>query len=798
MNVSAIKLLITGLLVGLAGLWPHTDALAQLKQTIRGVVTDAASETPLIGATVQTTDSLNPLGAYTDDQGRFELLDVPVGRVTLKITYVGYEPLVLPNLLLTSGKELIINVKLKEEFINTDAVEITAEQNLAKAQNELSFISARTLNMADANKYAGSLGDPSRMAQNFAGVASAGDSRNDIVIRGNSPLGLLWRFEGIDIPNPNHFTTQGSNGGPVSILNNNLLANSDFFTGAFPAEYGNASSGVFDLKLRNGNAFKHEQAIQIGFNGFEGMAEGPIGKKTGASYLLSYRYSTLALFYAMGLQFGEVRSVPRYQDLSFKINLPMGKAGTLSVFGMGGLSAIDILESELSDEKWNTENLDYNDVRMKTGMGVAGISYTNLLDDKSNLKVTLSWSADYRSLKVDSLGLDRSIHFDYGDRTLNQTQQLALQYNRKFNSRHSLRVGGFYKRLGVDMQDSVARFIGNGQYRTFPIRDLNESSYIIQGYAQWLWRATPTLSFTAGVHGYHFVLNGETVAEPRAGAVWQFAEKHSLNLGYGMHHQLQPLAIYFTMDEGGNRPNENMPSMRANHLVLGYNWTPWNDFRVKVEGYVQWLDKVPVDPFASSFSMLNVGAGFNRFPDKLDGLSSTGTGRNYGVELTVEKFFSKNYYFLLTGSLFNSEYTASNGRTYNTAFNNNYVVNLLGGYEYPLGQSGRYTLYANIRLTTAGGMRYTPFDFEASRAANATVLLEDEAWSAQTRPYFRADVTVGVRMNFKKWSQEFAFLGQNILNTQNVFTLDYNQRSGQIVERLQTGLFPIAFYKVTF
>jgi len=258
-------------------------------QTIRGTVIDKSSQSPLIGASIILMNSDPLIGTITDIDGKFRLENIPVGRQGITISYLGYNTIALPGLNLTSGKELVLTIELEENITSLSKVVITAEQRKDIAINEMATVSARSFTVEETERYAGSLGDPSRMVSNFAGVSMTNDSRNDIIIRGNSPSGLLWRLDGIEIPNPNHFGAFGTTGGPVSMLNNNLLTNSDFITSAFPAEYGNAMSGVFDLKMRHGNNEKREYVGQIGFNGFELGAEGPFKKGSRASYLANYR-----------------------------------------------------------------------------------------------------------------------------------------------------------------------------------------------------------------------------------------------------------------------------------------------------------------------------------------------------------------------------------------------------------------------------------------------------------------------------------------------------------------------------
>jgi hypothetical protein len=291
----------------------ETAVQAQARQTIRGRIVDEVDNTPLIGVNIIVVSTTDPqLGSTTDVEGNYRIENVPVGRQTLKVTYIGYEEQTVSNIVVTAGKEVVLNFGLRESISQLNEVVIVADtkEDKTATNNDLAVVSARSFNVDDTKRYAGALGDPSRMAANFAGVVGGNDSRNDIVVRGNSPTGMLWQLEGLNIPNPNHFGALVSTGGPVSMLNNNNLDKSDFMTSAFPAQYGNATAGVFDLKLRDGNNQKREFMGQVGFNGFEFGAEGPFSKTTKASYILNYRYSTLAIFQAMGIEIGTGSNTP--------------------------------------------------------------------------------------------------------------------------------------------------------------------------------------------------------------------------------------------------------------------------------------------------------------------------------------------------------------------------------------------------------------------------------------------------------------------------------------------------------
>ncbi len=252
--------------------------MAQLVQTVRGTVTDRISQAPIPGVVVVALSTDPPIVATTGADGTFRLASIPVGKLDLKLSMVGYRESVMRQLNVNSGKELVLTVGLEEEISELETVQVTAKADKNKPLNEMSAVSTRAFSVEETQKFAAAVNDPLRMATSFAGVIAPNDGNNHISIRGNSPNGLLWRMEGVEIPNPNHFANVGTSGGGISILSAQLLNNSDFSTGAFAAEYGNALSGVFDLRLRKGNNQKREYTFQAGILGIDAAAEGPFKK----------------------------------------------------------------------------------------------------------------------------------------------------------------------------------------------------------------------------------------------------------------------------------------------------------------------------------------------------------------------------------------------------------------------------------------------------------------------------------------------------------------------------------------
>jgi hypothetical protein len=769
------------------------QANADLTQNIRGKVIDLESGYPLIGANVILLGSNPVLGTVTDLNGEFALEDIPVGRHNLEISYVGYNARRVSNLLLTSGKELVLEIELEENAFAMDEVVVKAFKNKSESLNEMASISARTFSVEETERFAGSLGDPARMVANYAGVNTQSDARNDIIIRGNSPIGVLWRLEGIEIPNPNHFGALGTTGGPVSMLNNNLLSNSDFMTGAFPAEYGNATSGVFDLNMRSGNNRKTEFTGQIGFNGFEGGIEGPMfnsGSGQKASYLVNYRYSTLDLVNKIGLNAGTGTATPEFQDASYIIDIPGTRIGRFKIIGLWGISDINI-EPDTVNNLYGTPGMI---TKFGSAVNMIGATHTYFFTEKVSMNSTISYQRIRSTTKIDSLKYATQLRTPI-IRNLQQENKLSVstRLNYKINKRNNASIGLIYDQIAADFNDSIRLPEYNNEFVTST--DVDETVSLIRGFAQHQYKINKSLTAYGGVYFQYFDLNKETAVEPRLGLNAKLGNKSTLSFGFGMHSQIQPRVVYFHQDSTGvERTNLDVKFTRSNHYIVGYDYSINENFRIKAETYYQNLYNVPVKEDFVEFSMINAGA-FFAIPRE-DNLVNEGKGRNYGVELTVEKFLSDGYYFLFTTSIFNSEYTDYNGNWKSTAFNGNYVFNLLGGYERKLSEMLRLTF--DVKTVLAGGRRYIPIDYDESFRQQEEIRIWDNAYKDKYPDYFRVDLRIGVKMNMKRFSQEWGVDLQNLTNHQSLFMEGVDLENGSRYSVNQQEFLPMVLYRIQF
>ena len=785
----------------------HTFAQT-ITQTIRGQVQDADAEFPLIGATVIVMDSEPLIASTTDMDGQFKLDAVPVGRQNIEIRYLGYETGYLSNIVVTSGKELVLTIDLQESTQNLQEVVVTATNEKQAPLNEMASVSARSFSVEETQRYAAVLLDPARMAQNYAGVTSSGDDlSNEIVIRGNSPSYVQWRIEGIQVPGPNHFSSKGSSGGGISMLSSSMLANSDFYTGAFPAEIGNVLAGGFDLRFRNGNNEQREYALMLGAIGTEASLEGPFGNSK-ASYLVNYRYSTLKLLDGVGLSPVDIGDTDLdFQDLSFKFNFPTQKAGVFSLFGLGGITrAGDVAVRDR--EKWQ----DLDDIwtfNEDGNYGLLGLSHRILMpnqraylrtvigltyDQYKYFDAFLDYPNDYAEIADEAI--------DLVDRQL----RISTTYNHKFNAHHTIRTGFIYGDLGYDFkyEERDLDYQGDFVYTysdPMTILASDGRTALWQAFAQWKYRINDFWTLNTGLHGMLLTLNDQTSIEPRASLAYQINPKQSIAISAGLHSQMEHLINYLLLrtraDGTSYQPNIDLPLTKAAHFVLGYDHSFTSNFHLKLETYYQHLFDIPVDEENPRGSILNAQDVF----DVLFGstvLEGTGKGRNIGIDLTLEKFYSDGYYAMLTGSLFDSQFEITPGEWLNTRYNSGFNLTVLGGKEYQVGQTKQNALAFNGKILIAGGNRYDEIDWDRSLVQQRVVITEDGIYKEQVSPYFRLDFSTKYSINMPKATHSIMLEIQNILNRENVFNVRYDIGNRRLIETFQTGLIPNLNYRIEF
>lgn len=752
-------------------------------QTLRGVVNDRASGHPIPYATIQLTD-IPGLGMMCDSLGRFALPKVPVGRHSVQASFMGYESVTVREILVTSAKEVYLEIALQESVNELSEVVVRAH-NRNEAMNKMAVAGARMLSVEEASRYAGGFDDPARLVASFAGVTPS-VSNNGISIHGNAPHLLQWRLEDVEIPNPNHFADIATLGGGIlSSLSAQVLGNSDFFTGAFPAEYGNAVSGVFDMKLRNGNNQRNENTFQVGIMGIDFASEGPLSKKHKASYIFNYRYSTTGL---LNVDLGGKMD---YQDLNFKLNFPTRHAGTFAVWGT---ALLDKYKSSLekNPDKWDYLE-DAGQGRSTQYMAAGGVTHRYFFNENTLLKTTLAGT--YSDQEAIQTTYDREFNplpnIDQNSRSTNLI--LTSSLNRKVNNRFTNKTGLTFTQMFYNMNLELAPFIDQ-PLETISKGDGNTS--LISAYNSSAWGINDKLSLNFGLHGQLLTLNNRWTLEPRASLKWQTNTRTSFALAYGMYSRMEKMDVYFvkTQSTGDRSVNKNLDFTKAHYLMLSFAYKVSENTSLKVEPYIQFLYDVPVMR-DSSFSVLNRDEFFVE-----NALVNKGRGRNFGVDFTWERALNKGLYYMITASLFDSRYCGGDGVWHNTRFNRKYVLNGLIGKEWMLGRNKQNILSVNLKLTLQGGERYAPIDVEATMNHPDKEVQYDEmrAYSIQRSPMLIGNYTVSYRINKQRVSHEFSVKGLNFTGSKEFIQHLYNIKTGKIeVSEQKTGLTNIS-YKIEF
>lgn len=768
----------------------------EITQTIRGTVIDIDSKSPIIGATISVYEKGNILGTTSDINGDFRMDDLSLGRHQLEISYLGYKTLTMTGIMLDSGKELVLDIELEESIIQLETVEISATSAMDKSKplNNFATVSSRTFSVEETSRYAAASFDPARMALNFAGVSTGAsdDLFNEIIIRGNTPGGVLWRLEGIEIPNPNHFADVGNSGGAISMLSSSTLTNSDFYTGAFPSEFGNATSGVFDLKMRNGNNEKRESSFMFGALGVELSTEGPLSRASKSSYLVNYRYSTLALLQASGINpAGEI--LPTYQDLSFKLNFPTKKMGTFSIFGLGGNNlAADNPAEDPAEWEFDSDRRGFEE---NGTMGVVGLSHTVLLSPNSYLKTVAINSVEKQNEISFRLRDDFSKENTYSDEIKQLNHRVSMMYSKKVNAKNSMRLGAIYSHKKFNFKMDFIDSLGSPLLNRF---NNTSATGLVQAYGQWKYKPSNKITINTGVHYSILTFNNAFAVEPRSAISYKINNKQELTFATGFHSRMENIAVYSFSgkfnDQEIVREKKNLGISKSFHNVLAYDIVFSDKLRLKAEAYYQYLFNIPIrEDVSETFSMLNVKDVWDVIEEEY--LVPEGTGTNIGLDLTLERFLNNGYYFLVTGSLYDSKYKTLSSEQYNTRFNGNYQISTLAGKEWKVGKN---IFSLNGKFVNSGGGRIIPVDLAASIAQDDEVLLEDQGYSMRTGNYYRLDVGINYKINTKSATHTIMFDVQNVTNRENPAETFYNEETKALETEDLTGLFPFINYRIEF
>lgn len=742
-------------------------------QTVRGIVLDSKTNAPIEFATVRIMN-VGSLGSTTDSLGRFRIDNVPVGRCNIQTSYVGYNTNIFNEIPVTSSKEVYMEITLDENIHSLAEVVIQPEIKKDKPLNAMTITGGRMISMEEAGRFANGFDDPARLSSAFAGVA--GDvGTNAVAIRGNSPQFTQWRLEGVEIPNPTHFADlTGLGGGFLSALSTQVIGNSDFYNGAFPSEYSNALSGIFDMQIRNGNNQKYEHTFQLGILGIDLASEGPISRKHGSSYIFNYRFSTTSLATGNDMNL-------KYQDLSFKLNFPTRKAGTFSIWGIG---LIDRYKPEAIDrDEWETQG-DRQSGNTAFDKAAGGLTHKYLINADTYIRSSLAATYSKDRTRADQMTEDdKLVHV--GDIRNSKWDIVFNSYlNKKFNSNHINRTGITVTGLQYDLDYKISPNFG----LDIPMEQIskgNGGSCVLSAYSSSVINLSNHLTTSLGITAQYFTLNKNWTVEPRAALKWSFNPKHALALAYGLHSRREKLDYYFVEQEANGKTESNryLDFSKAHHFGLTYDWNINSYMHLKVEPYYQYLFRIPVEE-NSSFSIINHQS---FYLDRI--LKNRGSGVNYGIDITLEQYMKNGFYYMITASLFKSKYKAGDNIWRNTRLDKNYLLNILAGKEWMVGRNKQNVLSLNGRIFFQGGDRYTPVDEGKSMIEHDIKFDETRAYSKKFDPSINGDISFSYRINKKKISHEFSI---------RMHFYQYNEKTHKIEKKDGSGLIPNISYKIYF
>ena len=779
-----------------------------LTQTVRGTVIDSDSKLPLIGVTAVIIGTDPLIGTITDLTGNFKFKNIPIGRIALQFSYMGYETKTIPDIVVNSGKEEVLDIAMQESVVKMDEVVVKAHKK-GEAVNNMVINSARSISPEETKRFAGGYDDPSHILKNFAGVSQTASGNNDIIVRGNSPKYLQWRLEGTEITNPNHQMDQNATIGGFSCLNNKLLAVSDFYTAAFSPEYGDVLSGVYDVKLRPGNNEKTETMAGVGIMGTDFTIEGPFKKGYAGSYLLNYRFSNIGLIQA--LKIADIPGIKTtFQDASFKIMLPTKKTGSFSIFGLGGLDNLNVIDVE--QNIWQTPGNNQmmpdliQDFNQGNYLSNIGMNHTLNINTKSYIKTTLSYSAIGMSNDVfESTIMDTELSgrkLNYSSSIKTSTYRGAVTYRSKINAKNKIQIGTVYSLISEFNNQSQ---LEPDRMNRFTLIDYNGNITTLQNFVSWKYSFNDDITLVSGFHNMNLMMNHKSTIEPRIAVNWKLDNTSSVHAGYGKHSTTENIHNYFTRVKQSDgsivEPNKNLDLLKSDHFVMGYDKSITENVRAKIELYYQYLYNLPVENNDTSYyATINEGADYRYVP-----LVNEGIGKNYGIEATIERFFNNHYYFLINASLFDSKYKTLEGVWRNTKFNSNYLANILFGKEFDkISKKQNKTLSLNAKVFFSGGQRYIPL----LRDGNGNLAVEPEnnlfwdynkAFENTLGNFFRINFSVSYKINRPNATHEIFLDLNNLTNNQGRLFEYYDVSQPDNIGYIkQMSFLPNIMYRVYF
>ena len=783
-------------------------AVSMQAETLRGTVKDAITGEPLIGATVKIVE-LENAAAIADIDGKYQINLSKGGRYTIEANYVGYEPSVTKEILISGAKEVVLDITLRENSTELKEVVVRPRVNKEATVNPTVLTGGVMLSMEEASRFAGGYNDPARLVMSFAGVSGEADG-SGLSIHGNAPERMQYRIEGVEVFTPNHFNDLWNAGyGLVSALNSNVIGNSDFFTSTFNANYNNALSGVFDVKMRPGNNTKYENILQIGTVSEELTLEGPISRKHNSSYIVNYRYGFTSLVDKLGLVDTD-GSHMSFQDFSWKLNFPTKRAGTFSVFGLG---FFDTNWDERMKIKDTHSAYDASDNDSKLAQLLAGVSHKILLGNKWTWRSTLAYNMQHIKDDEYYYGLKRDendvliypLEYEEPEQKYLFSKQKTNEDRIIFNTELSKQVNDkWLTQFGGEYSHRFFNLVYRSADRLYApvetmkdITNMKDDTGLASVFWQNLYKFNDHLSATAGISANYFLYSKKYSVEPRVSMKWDPNEKNSFALGYGLHSMVEKLDAYFYRDDEGKLVNKDLGLTKAHHFQATYMYKFNSNLTLRANAYYQYGFNTPVGIDGSTYCVTNRYFNFTDEP-----LVNKGNTRNYGADITLEHYMSHGFFGQTNISLYRSQYRGVDKVWRNQMYDRRFMFKILGGKEWIIGKN---VLNVSAKYSIQGGLRYTPIDVDQMNANidagivnDEPIYKDNEAFTKHFKPTGIIALTVSYKINKKRVSHTIAFEGLNILGTDTPMFQRFDLGTRQV--RIDKGgiSLPNIFYRLDF
>ena len=683
--------------------------LAQPVHQVKGTVIDKSSRQPLEFINVMIV-GLNK-GGVTNAEGKFSIGQVPPGIYRLQASAIGYKTVTTPEYIL-STRDLHIQIEMEENQTELEGVTVTASPFRRDIESPVSL---RIIGLQEIEKSPGANRDISRIVQSYPGVTfSPIGYRNDLIVRGGSPSENRFYLDGVEIPNINHFSTQGASGGPVGILNADLIREVNFYTGAFPTDKGNALSSVLDFKLRDGDMERNSLKATLGASEVSLASNGHLGKKT--SYLVSVRQSYLQfLFDMLGLPF-----LPTFTDAQFKLKTRFDARNELTVLGLGGIDKMKL--NTKADDEDNEYILSYLP-KIQQETFTLGAVYRHYAGAHVQSVVASHSYLNNRNTKYQQNDESDPEHLMLRLRSTEQNTQLRLENSSSFRN-WKVTVGtslDYSQYSNTTFQKVYTDRAQTFDYHTY-LGIMRWGLFGTVNYTSIDERFTASLGLRADANNYSAAMKDlSDQLSPRLSLSYQLTEHWSLSGNAGLYYQLPPYtALGFKNNNGLYANKYALRYMQVSQGSIGLNWRKGDTFEVSVEGFYKDYDKIPLS-VADGIPLTCKGNDYGVIGNEL--LTSTAQGRSYGAELLLKWLVAKKLNLASSFTLFKSEYRTDKESEYiASAWDNRFIFNLRGTYNLPQHWS------VGMKVSCIGGAPYTPYDADKSSLVTA--------WNAQGKPYY--------------------------------------------------------------